>query len=86
MLSHELRTPLNLILLWANATLEEEQTAPSLKDGIQMVRRNVELEASLFPDLSVPVVQRKEQGFPKTRLAFHHTSSAIVSTTQTTSC
>src|SRR6478672_8220470 len=23
---------------------------------------------------SVPVVQRKEQGFPKTKLAFHHTS------------
>src|SRR5437763_15792917 len=51
MLSHELRTPLNPILLWANATLEEEQTAPSVKEGIQMVRRNVELEASLINDL-----------------------------------
>jgi signal transduction histidine kinase len=51
MLSHELRTPLNPILLWANATLEEEQTAPSLKEGIQMVRRNAELEASLIDDL-----------------------------------
>jgi len=51
MLSHELRTPLNPILLWANATLEEEQTAPSLKEGIQMVRRNVELQASLIEDL-----------------------------------
>ncbi len=51
MLSHELRTPLNPILLWANATLEEEQTAPSLKEGIQMVRRNVQLEASLVDDL-----------------------------------
>ena len=56
MLSHELRTPLTPILLWTNATLEEEQTAPSLKDGIQMVRGNVKLEASLFPVLSVPVV------------------------------
>jgi len=27
----------------------------------------------------VPVVQRKEQMFPKTKLAFYHTSSAIVS-------
>jgi signal transduction histidine kinase len=36
MLSHELRTPPNPILLWANVTLEEEQTAPSLKEGIQM--------------------------------------------------
>ncbi len=51
MLSHELRTPLNPILLWANAILAEEQTAPSLKEGIQMVRRNVELEASLIDDL-----------------------------------
>jgi signal transduction histidine kinase len=51
MLSHELRTPLTPILLWANATLEEEQTAPSLKEGIQMVRRNAELEASLIEDL-----------------------------------
>src|SRR5205814_3348424 len=51
MLSHELRTPLNPILLWASAILEEEQTAPSLKEDIQMVRHNVELEASLIDDL-----------------------------------
>jgi signal transduction histidine kinase len=51
MLSHELRTPLNPILLWTNAILEEEQLAPSLKEGIQMVRRNVELEAGLIDDL-----------------------------------
>jgi signal transduction histidine kinase len=51
MLSHELRTPLNPILLWANAKLTEAQTAPSLKEDIQMVRRNVELEASLIDDL-----------------------------------
>jgi signal transduction histidine kinase len=51
MLSHELRTPLNPILLWTNAILEEEQTVPSLKEGVEMVRRNVELEASLIDDL-----------------------------------
>src|SRR5438552_6206081 len=51
MLSHELRTPLTPILLWANAILEEEQTTPSLKEGVQMIRRNVELEASLIDDL-----------------------------------
>src|SRR2546423_4499377 len=51
MLSHELRTPLNPILLWASAILENEQTTPSLKEDIQMVRRNVELEASLIDDL-----------------------------------
>src|SRR5213080_2238760 len=34
----------------------------------------------------VPVVQRIEQGFPKTKPIFYHTSSAFVSATQTTSC
>ena len=51
MLSHELRTPLNPILLWANATLKEEQIAPSLKEGLEMIRRNVELEVHLIDDL-----------------------------------
>jgi len=51
MLSHELRTPLNPILLWANATLKEEQIAPSLKEGLEMVRRNVEMEVHLIDDL-----------------------------------
>lgn len=51
MLGHELRTPLNPILLWAKAMLEGEQMAPSLKEDIQMVRHNVELESSLIDDL-----------------------------------
>lgn len=51
MLSHELRTPLNPILLWTNATLKTEQIAPSLKDGLEMIRRNVELEVHLIDDL-----------------------------------
>jgi signal transduction histidine kinase len=51
MLSHELRTPLNPILLWVNATLKEEQLAPSLKEGLEMIRRNVELETHLIDDL-----------------------------------
>jgi signal transduction histidine kinase len=51
MLSHELRTPLNPILLWANATLKEEKIAPSLKEDLEMVRRNVELEVHLIDDL-----------------------------------
>ena len=35
---------------------------------------------------NVPVVQWRERGFPKTKLAFHHTSSAVVSTTQISFC
>src|SRR6266550_64483 len=41
-------------------------------------------QRSKIGNCAVPVVQRKEQGFPKTKVAFHHTSSAVVSTTQTT--
>jgi signal transduction histidine kinase len=50
-LSHELRTPLTPILLWANAILEEESSTPSLKEGLEMIRRNVELEVHLIDDL-----------------------------------
>jgi len=34
---------------------------------------------------TVPVVQRKEQEFPKTKVTFYHTSSAVVSALQTAS-
>jgi len=34
----------------------------------------------------VLVVQRIERRFPKTKVAFYHTSSAVVSTTQIASC
>jgi len=47
---------------------------------------HIRLIRVFFLEWLVPVVQRKEQGFPKTKLAFHHTSSAIVSTMQTTIC
>ena len=35
---------------------------------------------------NVLVVQRKERRFPKTKLTFHHTSSTVVSATQTAFC
>src|SRR5438477_4819803 len=41
-------------------------------------------QRSKIRDCTVPVVQRKEQGFPKTKRMFHHTLSAVVLTTQTT--
>jgi signal transduction histidine kinase len=51
MLSHELRTPLNPILLWVNATLKKKRIAPSLKEDLEMIRRNVEVEVHLIDDL-----------------------------------
>ena len=50
-LSHELRTPLNPVLMWAFATAENEQLDPELREGLEMICRNVELEARLIDDL-----------------------------------
>jgi HAMP domain-containing protein/signal transduction histidine kinase/ActR/RegA family two-component response regulator len=51
MLSHELRTPLTPVLASAVA-LESEQDLPeNIHDSLQMIRRNVELEARLIDDL-----------------------------------
>jgi PAS domain S-box-containing protein len=50
-LSHELRTPLTPVLSTVQA-LESEPSLPSeLRDSIDMIRRNVELEARLIDDL-----------------------------------
>jgi PAS domain S-box-containing protein len=50
-LSHELRTPLNPVLIWAGGTLKQPDLAPDLQEGLQMVCRNIELEARLIDDL-----------------------------------
>ena len=50
-LSHELRTPLTPVLSTVQA-LESEPSLPAdLRDSIDMIRRNVELEARLIDDL-----------------------------------
>ncbi len=51
MLSHELRTPLTPVLASALA-LEHEKTSPAqMQESLQIIRRNVELEARLIDDL-----------------------------------
>ena len=50
-LSHELRTPLTPVLIWAGAMATDETLPPDIRDGMQMVCRNVELEARLIDDL-----------------------------------
>ena len=50
-LSHELRTPLNPVLMWACAALDDEELSESVREGLQMVCRNIELEARLIDDL-----------------------------------
>jgi signal transduction histidine kinase len=50
-LSHELRTPLTPVLLSAAALEHDADLPPHLADYVQIIRRNVELEARLIDDL-----------------------------------
>ncbi len=49
-LSHELRTPLTPILMWAGDAVTQDHP-PELQQGLEMVCRNVQLEARLIDDL-----------------------------------
>lgn len=50
-LSHELRTPLTPILIWAGGMVNDPSLPPDIDEGLQMVCRNIELEARLIDDL-----------------------------------
>ena len=50
-LSHELRTPLTPALATVAALLHQEDTTNSTRSDLEMVRRNLELEAKLIEDL-----------------------------------
>ncbi|HSH39283.1 MAG TPA: PAS domain S-box protein [Chthoniobacterales bacterium] len=50
-LSHELRTPLTPVLIWAGAMAQDPAVGAETREGLQMVCRNVELEARLIDDL-----------------------------------
>jgi signal transduction histidine kinase/CheY-like chemotaxis protein len=49
-LSHELRTPLTPVLATVSAMLERDEV-PEIRPTLEMIRRNVELEARLIDDL-----------------------------------
>ena len=51
MLSHELRTPLTPVLASTLALESEPALPPGIHESLQMIRRNVELEARLIDDL-----------------------------------
>jgi len=50
-LSHELRTPLGPVLTTATALLANEKLPPDLREALEMIHRNAELEARLIDDL-----------------------------------
>jgi signal transduction histidine kinase len=51
MLSHELRTPLTPVLTSVIALEEENELPEKFRESLQMIRRNIELEARLIDDL-----------------------------------
>jgi nitrogen-specific signal transduction histidine kinase/CheY-like chemotaxis protein len=50
-LSHELRTPLTPVLLTVSALLDKAPIAGALRESLELIRRNIELEARLIDDL-----------------------------------
>ena len=50
-LSHELRTPLNPILLAASSMLDRPAEPEEIRPNLEMIRRNVHLQARLIDDL-----------------------------------
>jgi PAS domain S-box-containing protein len=50
-LSHELRTPLTPVLASISMLLEDTQLDAEMREGLEMIRRNAELEARLIDDL-----------------------------------
>jgi signal transduction histidine kinase len=50
-LSHELRTPLNPVLMTVSAMQTDPTLPPRLREDVDLVRRNVELESKLIDDL-----------------------------------
>ncbi|HLQ13370.1 MAG TPA: PAS domain S-box protein [Steroidobacteraceae bacterium] len=50
-LSHELRTPLTPVLMTASMLLESDALSPAVRQGLDMIRRNVEIEARMVNDL-----------------------------------
>ena len=51
MLSHELRTPLTPVLTSVFALEQTDDLSEETRASLQMIRRNVELEARLIDDL-----------------------------------
>jgi PAS domain S-box-containing protein len=50
-LSHELRTPLTPVLLASGLLEKDPRLPPDLVDSVELIRRNVEIEATLINDL-----------------------------------
>ncbi len=51
MLSHELRTPLTPALVAATEMVSREDLPASVREDLELIRRNIELEATLIDDL-----------------------------------
>jgi signal transduction histidine kinase len=80
-LSHELRTPLTPILTAVELLESEQTTSPELRTWIELIKRNVELEARLIDDLlDVTRIVRGKVELRYSRVDAHRTLDHIYET------
>lgn len=71
-LSHELRTPLTPVLTTAQDLCRDSELPAPLRDAMEMIRRNVELEARLIDDLlDLTRISRGKLMLSPTRVCLH---------------
>lgn len=71
-LSHELRTPLTPVLMAISALQMQPALADPIREVLQMIRRNIELEASLIEDLlDVTRIARGKMEFSFSTIDLH---------------
>ena len=71
-LSHELRTPLTPVLMTAMALGQNAALPQEIRDSLDLIRRNVELEARLIDDLlDLTRISRGKMELHLTKLDFH---------------
>ncbi|MGI8605297.1 MAG: PAS domain S-box protein [Verrucomicrobiales bacterium] len=78
-LSHELRTPLTPALIAASYLAEHESLPPELREEVQVIHRNVQLEARLIDDLLdlTRITRGKLELHPEAVDAHHLLESAL---------
>jgi signal transduction histidine kinase/ligand-binding sensor domain-containing protein/ActR/RegA family two-component response regulator len=71
-LSHELRTPLTPVLLAVNSLVDAVNLAPEVREHLEMIGRNIELEAHLVDDLlDISRIERGQLSLQFARVDVH---------------
>jgi len=72
-LSHELRTPLTPVLATVQELLRAANVAPDLREKLDMINRNIELESRLIDDLlDLTRISRGKMELQRSKVDVHH--------------